>query len=165
MICQNNFELIKEAKKRRVSCFSPKACPIQITKTTHINMPNQNDFYISRTRFGLEDQIIDSYELMTNIVAGFEGQASFVIKLDNKLPIIKGNPSYIEETFKDFILKASEQFKDHNKEIIIVHIKNPKSWIFDFIIKDIQLKNHEITETISIDSVSEYNISIPKKIY
>ncbi|WP_339878021.1 hypothetical protein [uncultured Algoriphagus sp.] len=122
-------------------------------------MPNQNDSNLTRSRFGLEERIIDTYDLITSIVVGFEGQASLKIKIDNQLPLIKGDPDQVEASFKDFINKAIEQFNGTAEEVSIIHIKNPHAWIFAFFIKGFQYgdQNHKH------DTISEFNLCISKK--
>lgn len=126
-------------------------------------MVNLNDLIITQYGNNQADQIIDSYDLIKGIILDFEGQANFTIKLDNTLPLIKGDPQHLKLLFKDFIRKAIESFSGLVGEINIIHIKDPKSWIFAFFAKGFE---HEPTQNPAanlVESVNEFNLAISKK--
>ena len=121
------------------------------------------DLFITQYRANQPDQIVDSYDLIKGIIDDFEGQADFNIKLDNTLPLIIGDPQELKLIFKDFIRQAFELFNGLIGEIHIVHIKDPKSWIFAFFVKGTQQEKQENPQTNLVDSVSEFNLAISKK--
>lgn len=117
------------------------------------------------TQFGANQtgQIVDSYDLIKGIIDDFEGQANFNIKIDNTLPLIYGDPQELKLIFKDFIRQAFELFKGITREIHIIQIKNPKSWIFAFFLKGPQLEGQLNSQTNLVDTTSEFNLVISKK--
>lgn len=127
-------------------------------------MTNPNDLYITYSGFANNDQIIDSYELIHSLIIEFGGQASFNFLLDPTLPMIKGDPNLIMRVFKDFILKTIVEFKQHLGIVKVVHIKDPKSWIFAFSIDQKSIPNEKQAVSELTDPIMEFNLAISKKV-
>ncbi|WP_373398945.1 hypothetical protein V8V91_04380 [Algoriphagus halophilus] len=126
-------------------------------------MTNPNDLYITYSGFANNDQIIDSYELIHSLITEFGGQASFRFLVDPTLPMIKGDRDFIIGVFKDFILKTISEFKQHLGIVNVVHIKDPKSWIFAFSIDQKSSANEKPSAPEIIDPIQEFNLAISKK--
>ncbi|WP_026953493.1 hypothetical protein [Algoriphagus vanfongensis] len=124
-------------------------------------MPKPTDLIITKYEAHELDQIIDSYDLIKGIIDGFEGQANF--KLDNTLPLIKGDSQELRQIFHDFIRRIFDFPKASNQEIHIVHIKNPKSWTFALILKSALQGKLGNTPDNLIETISELTLVISKK--
>lgn len=126
-------------------------------------MTNPNDLYITFSGFANNDQIIDSYELIHSLITEFGGQASFRFLLDPTLPMIKGDPDFISGVFRDFILKTIVEFKQHLGIVKVVHIKDPKSWIFAFSIDQKSMPSEKQSASGLNEPIQEFNLAISKK--
>ncbi len=126
-------------------------------------MVNQTDLIIPHFEDSQQDQIVDSYDLIKGIIVDFEGQANFKIKLDNSLPLIKGDPQFLTFLFKEFIRKAIELSSGLIGEIKLTHIKNPKSWIFAFFTIEFQNELQENPEIDLVETISEFTLAISKR--
>ena len=125
-------------------------------------MVNQTD--LSTTQYGVihEDQIVDSYDLVIGIINDFEGKVNYKIKADCALPLIKGNPQHLKLLFKEFFKKAIGIFNGSGGELNIIHIKDPKSWIFTFFTEGFQHEEQGISGLSPIAISGEYYLSISK---
>ncbi|WP_339879176.1 hypothetical protein [uncultured Algoriphagus sp.] len=126
-------------------------------------MVNQTD--LSTTQYGVihEDQIVDSYDLVKGIINDFEGKVNFKIKADSALPLIKGDPQHLKLLFKEFFRKAVGIFNGFGGELNIIHIKDPKSWIFTFFTEGFQQEELATNRLIPITACGEYYLSISKR--
>ncbi len=124
-------------------------------------MLNQNNLNLIYSGFSDEDRIIDSYELIKGILVQFEGQASFDIKVDNTLPIIKGDLNIMKETFTKFIEKVIQSLNGYTGKVNIINIKSPRTWVFAFQSDDFNSGHQDTLETSQIDILNKYTIEIP----
>lgn len=110
----------------------------------------------------LEDQIVDSYDLIKNIISDFKDKVNFKMKPHSSLPIIKGDPKKLNLLFMDFFNKAIGQFNGFAGEINISHIKDPKSWIFVFLTEEIPYEQQEGSIINTVGCFSKLNLRISK---
>lgn len=140
--------------------FTP-GLPRQINNPKVKHMLKPTDLIVTKNEANELDQIIDSYDLIKGIIDGFEGQANF--KLDNTLPLIKGDLQELRQIFYDFIRRIFDFPNDSNDEIHIVHIKNPKSWTFALIAKRALQGSLENAQDNLVETKSEFTLVISKK--
>lgn len=127
-------------------------------------MITKKDLIITFNGIVSEDQIIDSYDMIQKIMIELVGQSTISYKIDNTLPLIKGNPAKVEEIFRNFISQALDHFKNCEGQLQIVHIKNPKSWIFAFF-KEVPEEVNNIKQTNLVDTITQFTLAIAKKVF
>ncbi len=125
-------------------------------------MTNENDLFITFAGSVAKDQIIDSYDLIHKITVELVGQNKIFFSIDNTLPLIKGNPEYIDTVFKEFINSALSHYKGLKGKINIVHIKDPKFWIFGFFVKGDLESQCKDDKVVLVDKVSNFTLAISK---
>ncbi|WP_139229142.1 hypothetical protein [Algoriphagus aquimarinus] len=126
------------------------------------SMVNTHDIYTSFALLDNEEQIIDSYEFLKSLIIDLEGQGTIRFKLNTTLPFIKGNPSYIKKTFKQFLAQVSNKLQEETGTIEIIHIRDRNSWIFGLLIQNITAG--QMSEKINKKHiVSKFKLIISKK--
>lgn len=125
-------------------------------------MTNQNEDFYTFTGLANSDQIIDSYELIQKILVELVGQNNLSFRIDNTLPLIKGNPDYLEKVFRDFISSALKKLHGMKEKFFIVHVKDTNSWIFAFFKEDKFEINMQKKLVNLVDNFSEFSLVISK---
>ena len=126
-------------------------------------MENLTNLLITQYGANQNDQIMDSYDLIKGIIEKLDCHSNLKFKLDNTLPLIEGDPHHLILLFKDFIRKTIELFGGLTGEINIIHIKNPKSWIFAFFAIGSQQEGTEKVCTNIVETINEVHLAISKK--
>lgn len=126
-------------------------------------MITTNDLFISFKGIANNDEIIDSYDMIQKIMIELGGQNNFPYKIDNTLPLIKGDPNKIEEIFRNFISNALDHFQNYEGQLRIIHIKNSKSWIFAFL--EIPFQVNTTKQKTTIETISQFTLAISKKVF
>ena len=144
--------------------FNTQVLPYLPYQFNQKQMITKKDLIITFNGIANEDQIIDSYDMIQKIMIELVGQNDFLYKIDNTLPLINGDPKKVEEIFRNFISNALEHFKSLEGQLQIVHIKDPKSWIFAFV-KEVADPVEEFKQNRLVDSISEFTLAIAKKVF
>lgn len=110
-----------------------------------------------------QDQILDSYDLISSILGEMGGQYNLTYKLDGSLPVIVGSPMELKYRFKEFIALLIKEKSMNHLSLYVSHTKDPKNWIFTFLV------NKWIGDTkrgkemlLDVDPVNT-SLSIPKR--
>lgn len=110
-----------------------------------------------------QDQILDSYELISSILGEMGGQNNLKYKLDGSLPVIVGSPMDLKSRFKEFIVSLIKEKPLNHLSVYVSHIKDPKNWIFTFlVIIWIGDKKRGKEILLDVDPVKT-SLSIPKR--
>lgn len=124
-------------------------------------MPDQveNRFF----PFSYQEQILDSYDLITSVFGEIGGQNNLSYELDGSLPVIVGSPLDLKSRFKDFISVLVKEKSMNHLSVYVSHIKDPKHWIFTFLVNigvgDIRRGKEMV---LDVDPVKT-SLSIPKR--
>lgn len=127
-------------------------------------MSHQNELLITFTGTAGKDQIIDSYELIKTILVDLVGQNISKFKIDNTLPLIKGDPESLKRTFREFLKKCIKHFKGLKRALLIKHVKNEQSWIFAIIQEGETEIFSKSPETNLVETIEEFTLAISKKV-
>lgn len=110
-----------------------------------------------------QDQILDSYDLISSILGEMGGQNNLKYKLDGSLPVIVGSPMDLKSRFKEFIVSLIKEKPLNHLSVYVSHIKDPKNWIFTFlVIIWIGDKKRGKEILLDVDPVKT-SLSIPKR--
>lgn len=110
-----------------------------------------------------QDQILDSYELISSILGEMGGQNNLKYKLVGSLPVIVGSPMDLKSRFKEFIVSLIKEKPLNHLSVYVSHIKDPKNWIFTFlVIIWIGDKKRGKEILLDVDPVKT-SLSIPKR--
>lgn len=110
-----------------------------------------------------QDQILDSYDLISSILGEMGGQNNLKYKLDGSLPVIVGSPMDLKSRFKEFIVSLIKEEPLNHLSVYVSHIKDPKNWIFTFlVIIWIGDKKRGKEILLDVDPVKT-SLSIPKR--
>lgn len=110
-----------------------------------------------------QDQILDSYDLISSILGEIGGQNNLKYKLDGSLPVIVGSPMDLKSRFKEFIVSLIKEKPLNHLSVYVSHIKDPKNWIFTFlVIIWIGDKKRGKEILLDVDPVKT-SLSIPKR--
>lgn len=110
-----------------------------------------------------QEQILDSYDLISSILGEMGGQNNLKYKLDGSLPVIVGSPMDLKSRFKEFIVSLIKEKPLNHLSVYVSHIKDPKNWIFTFlVIIWIGDKKRGKEILLDVDPVKT-SLSIPKR--
>lgn len=110
-----------------------------------------------------QEQILDSYDLISSILGEMGGQNNLKYKLDGSLPVIVGSPIDLKSRFKEFIVSLIKEKPLNHLSVYVSHIKDPKNWIFTFlVIIWIGDKKRGKEILLDVDPVKT-SLSIPKR--
>ncbi|MBN3582451.1 hypothetical protein JYB64_08625 [Algoriphagus aestuarii] len=128
-------------------------------------MTNQSNLFITFSGKTERDQIVDSYDLIRRITVKLVGQNKITFHIDNTLPLIKGDPETLEGLFSEFIQTAINHFSGMDGRLNIVHIKDPKSWIFAFFVEGEDENKNWDDVTNLVETVTQFTLAISKKTF
>lgn len=110
-----------------------------------------------------QEQILDSYDLITSVFGEIGGQNNLSYELDGSLPVIVGSPLDLQTRFKDFITVLVKGKPMNHLSVYVSHIKDPKYWIFTFLVKmGIGDTRRGKEMVLDVDPVKT-SLSIPKR--
>ncbi len=154
-----------DPKKKEEKVVCTQFCPHLSASLTKKIMTHQSNLFITFSGTTERDQIVDSYDMIRRVSVKLVGQNKINFYIDNTLPFIKGDPGTLEKIFTEFIEKALCQFHGLEGKLSIVHIKDPKSWIFAFFVEGEKEERSDEKRANLVETVKNFTLAISKKIF